>query len=120
MNETTKNFIEVFGSLEPWHLPTVPYRLYYDEQGHPIDYTHEDRPGNFIDVSAEVFRDCPRNVRVIDGKLRYINTAASTQKLVPSDDGGICCDPRDVCVIVSDQQPHVRWKRQRFDHYEQD
>lgn len=120
MNETTKNFIEVFSTLEPWQLPAVLYRLYYDDRGHPLEYSHEDRPGNYIDVTPEIFRSSPMNVRVIDRQLKLIDSALTTKKLVPAQKEGVCCDPRDVCVIVSPNLKHIKWTQRTYDHWREE
>jgi hypothetical protein len=26
-------------------------------------------------------------------------------------DNGTCCDPRDICLITTADQPHVRWSQ---------
>lgn len=109
MNETTKNFIEVFSNLEPWSLPVVLFRLYYDDQGRPIEYSHEDKPGNYIDISPEMFRDSPYNLRVINGEIKFIETSLVTKKLIPTTGPGVACSPQDICIVVSQEIDHVNW-----------
>lgn len=109
MNETTKNFLEVFNDLEPWTPPVVLFRLYYNDQGHPIEYSHEDKPGKYIEVDPLTFQIQAMNIRIVDGKIVQIIPPQIVTKLVPSTANGICCDPKDVCIVVSADQPHTKW-----------
>jgi hypothetical protein len=85
------------------------YRLYYNDDGSPIIYSMEELPGNYIEVDQSTYALAPFNVKVIDGKLTYIKSVITVKKLQPSDLNGTTCDPRDVCVIVNLDQPHVKW-----------
>jgi hypothetical protein len=109
MNETTQNFLEVWNSLDPWTPPVVLFRLYYNDTGSPIEYSHEDKPGNYIDVDPETFRDQSLNVRVVNGRLIKIAPRITVTKLVPHTDIGTCCAVQDVCVVVDHNEPHVKW-----------
>ena len=108
MNETTQNLLDVFANLEPWSLPVPLFRLYYNDQGQPIEYTQEDKPGNYIDVDPVIFRDRPMNVLVINGTLTTIQPTSKVKKLSPSS-MGVCCDVRDICVVVNETQAHTKW-----------
>jgi hypothetical protein len=33
----------------------------------------------------------------------------TVKKLQPTDSTGTACNPRDVCVVVRPDQPHVKW-----------
>ena len=86
----------------------VFFRLYYDETGAPIVYSMEDLPGNYIDIDSETFAVQPQNVRVVDKKLTIIEPRRQFIKLVPAGTG-TACDPNDVAIIVSEDQPHTKW-----------
>ena len=107
MNELTE---EDFWSI----LHDVPepkpvyYRLYYNDAGAPDIYSMEDLPGNYIEVDRETYVLASFNVRVVDGKLVYINPVVTVKKLQPGATG-IACDPRDVCIVVNSDQPHTKW-----------
>jgi len=96
-------------------LQTIPepkqifYRLYYGDNGAPIIYSMEDLPGNYIDIDQQTYVLAPFNVRVLDGKLTYIKPVITVKKLQPTKVSGTACDPCDVCVVVSPDQPHVKW-----------
>jgi len=109
MNETTQNFLEVFNNLEPLVPPVVLFRLYHDDLGRPIEYSHEHRPGKYIDVDPVTFQIRPMNIRIVDGKIVQIVPPQIVTKLAPSTVDGICCDPRDVCIVVAEDQPHIKW-----------
>jgi hypothetical protein len=85
------------------------YRLYYSDTGAPIIYSMEVLPGNYIEVHPSTYALAPFNVRVINDKLTYIKPVITVKKLQPTDSTGTTCDPRDVCVIVSTDQTHIKW-----------
>jgi hypothetical protein len=86
----------------------VFWRLYYNDQGQPVCYSMEDLPGNYIDVDPETFAAAPANVRVVEGKLKYI-TVRTSQKIVPSTTGTLC-HSQNVAVIVT--QNGTYWSKQ--------
>lgn len=88
----------------------VFWRLYYDDSGNPICYSMEELPHNYIDIDAELFALQPHNVKIVDGKIKYIINV-QTQKLIPGDTG-TPCDPRDVCIVVRDTEPNTKWSKQ--------
>jgi len=113
MNETTQNFLEIWNSLEPWAPPVVLFRLYYDESGAPIEYSHEDKPGNYIDVDPETFVRQSQHVRVVNGQLIKVLPKIAIDKLVPDSDTGTTCSVKDVCIVVSNNEPHIKWSLKR-------
>ena len=85
------------------------HRLYYNDDGSPIIYSMEELPGNYIEVDQKTYVLAPFNVKVIGGKLTYIEPVITIKKLQPNDLYGTACDPRDVCVVVDENQPHIKW-----------
>lgn len=116
MNETTRNFLEVFSNLPPWTLPAPVYRAYYDDQGRVIEYSQLDKPGNYIDVTPEILRDQPL-ARVVDGKINIIEPSLVTKKLIPNQDHGTACHANDVCVTVPQDHEHVKWSKKTYEPY---
>lgn len=85
------------------------YRLYYDEDGFPICYSMEELPHAFIEVDKDAFGVSDLQVRVVEGKIQALKSEAGKRlKLRPAKQG-ICCDPRDICVIVNETDPHTKW-----------
>ena len=110
-NETTKNFLKVMATFQwPDPVPTS-YRLYYNNDGSPKYYTMEDLPGKYIEVDRETYVSHLWNVRVVDDKLHVIPPAVIVNKLKPGTISGVCCHPQDVCVVVAQDQPHIKWTR---------
>lgn len=108
--ETTDNLLEVMRSFQ-WSEPVpVSYRLYYDDRGQPLYYTMEDLPGRYIEVDQATYILGSHHVKVVDDKLEILPRKTSVTKLVPDIERGTPCDQRDICVVVSDQQPNQRWK----------
>ncbi len=94
--------------------PAQPfYRLYYDDQGHPLFYSMADEPGTYIEINQETFTRSASNVRVRNGKLVEV-TWSTTAKLVPGNPGSPC-HPDNVAVIVAEDQPHTRWSKQTYE-----
>jgi len=88
----------------------VFYRLYYSDDGSLVCYSMEQLPHNYIEIDADLFALQPHNIKIVDGKIKYI-ISVPTQKLIPGDTG-TPCDPRDICVVVPDTQPHTKWSKQ--------
>ena len=104
---------EFWAALAP--VPPAPppmYRLYHDEKGSPLFFSMEDLPGTYIDVDRETFISAPTQIKVVDGKIKYIQTFLYP-KLVPSDHGK-SCHPADVCIIVNEEDPHVKWSLKTY------
>ena len=103
-----QEFLDFWNALEWPQERTIHYRLYYNDAGEPLFYSHEDQPGKYIDVTPEQFALGDLQVRVVDGVLKPRKKPAPP-KLVPSD-RGTPCHPNDVAVVVSTQEEHQRWK----------
>ena len=108
MNDTTENFWAVWNTFEWPESKPIFFRLYYNEDGSPRIYSMEDLPGEYIEVDAEAYAIASFNVRVVDQKLIHVQPKIQVKKLQPSNNG-TACDPGDVCVIVSEQHPHIKW-----------
>lgn len=92
----------------------VFYRLYHDDAGRPLFYTMEDLAGLYIEVDAKAYALASHDVRVVDGRLIFHKKKVAVRKLQPNDQG-VCCNPNDVCIIVDESQPHVKWKMREQD-----
>ena len=109
-NETTENFCKAWNEFK-WPDPVpVTYRLYYNEDGTPKCYTMELLPGKYIELDRETYVLSPWNVRVVDEKLHIVPPTVTIKKLQPSDIDGVACHPQDVCIVVSADHPHTKWK----------
>lgn len=100
---------EFFGALANMPEPVTPvHRLYHDDQGRVLFYSMEDLPGTWIAVDAATYAAARQDVRVVSNELVEIPKTAMIDKLRPGHQG-TCCDPRDICLIVTSDQPHVKW-----------
>jgi hypothetical protein len=90
----------------------VLFRLYYDDQGRPLQYSQEDNPGLYIDITPEQFVLADFRVRVIQGKI-VPQDPPPPAKLVRSEQG-TRCHPLDITVIV-DQEPSQAWSMQNHE-----
>ena len=103
--------------LKIWQETTetkpVTYRLYYDSEGQPLFYSMEDLPGNYIEIDADTYAKSSRRVRVRDGKLVQLKNITFA-KLVPGEQG-VCCHSQDVCVVVDESQPHIKWSLKTYE-----
>jgi hypothetical protein len=105
---TVEDFWKVWSEPVADVLP-VSYRLYYNDDGSVICYTMEDLPGTYIEVDLQEYLVASCNVRVVDKKLIHLPTAILVTKLQPNLSTGTACDPQDVCVVVNENIPHVKW-----------
>jgi len=105
---TEQEFLEFWNNHKWTDATPVAYRLYYDDAGLPLFYSHDDLPGKYIDVTPKQFALQDRSVKIIDGKLISKRTARIA-KLAPADSGTLC-HTRDVTVVVADQ-PGQYWKK---------
>jgi hypothetical protein len=106
MNE--QEFLDFWQAIEWPEVKPVYFRLYHDDSGNALFYSHEDQPGKYIDITPEQFALRDLQVRVINGVLTPRRRPVPP-KLVPTNQG-IPCYPNDVAVVVSQQQEHQRWK----------
>ncbi len=110
-NETTENFIKAWSEFEWPDSKPIFFRLYYNDDGSPKCYSMEEFPGKYVDIDANTFARRPWNVRVVEGKLKYIDPPVTVRKIQPNSGSGTCCDPRDVCVVVTNKKPHTKWNQ---------
>jgi hypothetical protein len=90
------------------------YRLYYGEEGEPLFYSMEHKPGNYIDIDQATFNRASSQVRVVNGQLVSTATRRTSRKLIPGTQG-VACDPRDVCVVVDAKQTHTKWNVKTYE-----
>jgi hypothetical protein len=107
---TEQEFLEFWRNYQWTDPEPVHYRLYHDDAGEPLFYSHEDLPGKYIEVTPEQFALQDPAVRVIDGRLVHLRTTKMT-KLVPSDSGTLC-HSQDVTIVVEDQ-PGQYWEKKQ-------
>lgn len=113
--QTTENFWQVWNSFV-WPDPVpIVYRCYLDDNDAPDFYTMEDLPGRWIEVSREIYMLAPRHARVKDGQLEVLAQRQTVSKLVPDPDVGRTCHPKDVCVVVDNDQEHQKWSARRYE-----
>jgi hypothetical protein len=105
---TEQEFLEFWRNYQWTDLKPVHYRLYYDDAGLPLFYSHEDLPGKYIDVTPEQFALQDWSVKVIDEKLVRQRTVRMT-KIVPATSGTLC-HINDATIVVADQ-PGQYWKK---------
>jgi hypothetical protein len=105
---TEDEFLEFWNNYQWTNVKPVHYRLYYDDAGLPLFYSHEELPGKYVDVTPEQFALQDRLIRVVDGKILRQRTSRMT-KLVPAQSGTLC-HTQDVAVVVANQ-PGQYWKK---------
>lgn len=108
--ETTKNFWAVWNSFVWPEIRTAEPRLYYSDDGSPINYTMEDLPGQYITITSLEFMARRWDVKVIDGQLHPNIAPIRSDRLVKDPASGTPCHPQDITLIVSDDQFCQRWR----------
>jgi len=103
-----QEFLDFWRTFEWPKEKTIYYRLYHDDSGRPLFYSHEDCAGKYIDVTPEQFALQDMQVRVVDGVLKP-RAKPLPPKLVPSSTGTPCY-PNDVSIVVSRQESNQQWK----------
>lgn len=103
---TEQEFLEIW-LTRPDSKP-IFYRLYYQDDGTLLYYSMEDLPGKYIEIDLATYQQYRSNVRVVDGKLIVIPTVNTIKKIEPNKHG-TPCDPRDVCIVVDSDKPHIKW-----------
>jgi hypothetical protein len=107
-SSTNDNFWLALSQFVAPKVNPPTYRLYYDELGDPLFYSMEDLPGNYVEVTPEMFSVGSTNCHVVEGKLVVFKTTATPRKLTPGDTG-TACHVQDICIIVDESLPHTKW-----------
>lgn len=115
--ETTDNFWRALKDFRWPEIKPVFYRLYHDDQGRPLFYTMEDLPGTYIEVDQVTYISSPYNVKVQNGRLVVVPRQIAVMKLLPDPKQGTPCHIADICIIVSTDTEHQRWKQQKNEVY---
>ena len=63
---TEQEFLDFWKAIEWPEIKPVYLRLYYDDSGLPLFYSHEDQPGKYIDLTPEQFALRDLQVRVVE------------------------------------------------------
>jgi len=114
---TPEEFFGIIANQPKIEFKKPEYRLYYDENGMPLFFTSQDVPGNYVVVDQQTYLHSPGHIRVVDGKLKILKVSFG-KKLVPAVLGR-ACDPRDICVVVAEDQPCTRWTLKHEDTNDQ-
>lgn len=101
MNETTKNFLQVFTdwkNVADVKKP-VTFKLYYNELGRPICYSMDELEGSYIEIDRIFWQEADMNVLVKDGKVVKLPKKNQIHKLVPGLNG-VSCLPNHIDIVV--------------------
>jgi hypothetical protein len=106
MNE--QEFLDFWKTIQWPKEKIIYYRLYHDDLGRALFYSHDNQPGKYIDITPEQFALGDMQVRVVNGVFKP-RIQPVPPKLVPGDQG-TPCHINDVAVVVGIQEIHQRWK----------
>ena len=81
---TEQEFLDFWTNYKWTDAAPVHYRLYYDDAGLPLFYSHDDLPGKYIDITPEQFALQDQSIKIVNGKLVRRRTVRMS-KLVPAD-----------------------------------
>jgi len=99
-NETTENFWQVWNNFKWPDQPPVTFRCYYLDDGSVDFYTMEQLPGNYIEVTQEVYIRAPKPARVVNNQLVIPVPKITVHRLTPGHATGTNCHPDDVSIVV--------------------
>jgi hypothetical protein len=97
---------EFWAALTPVNTPRPIYRLYYNEQGQPLEYSTEDKLGNYVEVTASEYVKASFKLRIKNGKIVYLKDPA-VPKLVISTHG--TATHLDDITVLSDSAVNNKW-----------
>jgi len=110
---TNEEIFREFWKNHQWVEPKpVSYRLYYNEQGLPVEYSMQDNPGAWLELTPEQFAMADMRVRVVDGVLTLPPPPAPPRLVVA--ESGTPCHPWSVLLIVDARQPHRSWRQETY------
>lgn len=95
-------------------IPEPTYKLYYDDNGKVITYSTDDRPGNFIIITKEQYKQARPDVLVKDNKLLYTHRQMHVSSLKKNKNKGRRTTKYDV-NILSDVGPTVYWSEEIYE-----
>jgi hypothetical protein len=96
---TVEEFAEMFKAFKPVVPPE--FRLYYDDEGNILFYSCEKPEGKYIVITSDQYFASRYDVKVVDGKIKYLTNYITLSKLEPSMSGTKCAI-EDINIIVSD------------------
>ena len=102
-----KEFLKALNNFQPTLPAKIEFRVYYDAStGKILDYTTDQREGDFIIVDRNSFHAHRFDYRVKDGKL--IAPSLTRGKLRPGIEG-TRCHPQDVSLVVDSDTNGICW-----------
>lgn len=87
------------------------YRLYYNTDGTPRFYTMEDLEGDWISVDHQTFEQGRYDIIVKLGRIVSLSDSGTSRyvRVDQATPNSVACEPDDITIIVSEQQPHNLW-----------
>lgn len=98
MLDNDKIFVEFWQSYQWFDAKPIYFRLYHDDKGRPLCYSHDDIAGSYIEVTPEQFAVARMDVLVRNNQI-ITPSPPLPPKLKPAAKG-VACHPEDVTVIV--------------------
>jgi len=109
MDQNTQTFLNFWETYQWPEQKSISYRLYYNDQGQPVEYSMNELPGKYIELTAEQFAERDHRVEVKNQQLIKKINQLPTRKLIPAEHGVPChCD--NVAIVVDLTHPHKKWK----------
>lgn len=103
-------FMEFWRTYKWPEVLPILFRVYHDDDGRILEYSHEDHEGRYIDIAASVFSLRDYNAKVKDGCL--IPAAEPLPPKLNPAKQGTPCHPKDV-TVVHDEVDCVYWRLQK-------
>lgn len=86
-------------SAQRTKLPTIEFRVYYDDSGKVLTYTSEKLEGNYLVVTREQYLEARADAVVRDGQLHYTHIMSHLYKMTRNSTEGVKTSKYDINIL---------------------
>lgn len=100
-------------------LPTLEYRVYYDDTGTIITYTTDKLEGKYLIIDRETYSHANHQLFIINNRLVDNRRKRALAKLSKTDksDTGFKCSKYDINIIIDNDNTEVNhWEETIYEY----